>query len=1037
MSKENVLITIDGDDSQYEKTLKGLEKKAKDTAAKAQKAIEEANAAVKKAMDETGDKAKAAADKTVKETQRAAKEAIAEAKKASEEVARYQSKSMQNSADIVSGVNKGVKTLAVAGAAAATAVVGIGTGYNMQMEQYNAGFTTMLGNAERAGELMEDLKGFAEVTPFELTDLADASTTLLSFGEEVEELMPDLKMLGDISLGNKEKFKSLALVFGQVQSQGRLMGQDLLQMINAGFNPLQIISEKTGKSMTELKDEMADGAISYEMVADAMRTATSEGGKFYNAMETQSKTAQGQLSTLKDNVTAFFGEMSQGFSEVLSEDVLPAAIEGVEWLNEKLDDGSIEEFFKKAAMGAAGFGAALGTMNIILVANDLVQLKKGIEGYEAATKLGTAAQKLFNAELLKSPYTWAGMALAAVVAGVATYAVTHIGANDEIVESNKKLHKSIEDLSESRKQAYEAIDEKANAEKAEAERAVFLKNKLYDLEQQIRSGTLSDEEAVEVKKDFENVAAQLEEIIPGITGALYDETGELNVQKTAVDNLVNSYYDLAVAKAMASAYQDKFEQDAKDLITAKENLKTAQENAEKVDELTKKTAKKDVNSLNGLMSKVDALARNTANKVSAPLTIAQAQSQVDEITARQEEHFASMNEYKDSVKTLTEKYLKAGGKIDDQETSTNYNFGSSSTTGKSSGGGGSSSTNKAAKEAEKAAREAEKAQQEAYRKELRNLKHQKELCQITELEYYQSLVKIRDSYFTEGDEEWQQHTEEIAKYLKESKEDIVEEWTEAFEEIEEERKSFADNLKSDNKAFRTLTFHGGDTSESYTRLADVGADNAVLEQYSKMLDELSVKAGGIPDLVAEQLQGLSPEDAVKYLKAVLDASDAEFEKYISDINKNSELAESIGDKLYVDEFEDLAQNFSKSMTDEFDDIKKAFTDEFGELPEDFFSIGENSGEEFTSGFLGQYKMLMDSIQSEVNAMLSTKVIAAETFAQRAEKASVINHNNNYTDNRSTTINAPEASTRGIIEAEKQRDVWLNHTTRLGATIWKR
>ena len=77
----------------------------------------------------------------------------------------------------------------------------------------------------------------AAKTPFEMGDLASASQTLLSFGDDANKVQGHLKMLGDISLGNKEKFNGLALVFGQVQSQGKLMGQDHLQMINAGFNP--------------------------------------------------------------------------------------------------------------------------------------------------------------------------------------------------------------------------------------------------------------------------------------------------------------------------------------------------------------------------------------------------------------------------------------------------------------------------------------------------------------------------------------------------------------------------------------------------------------------------------------------------------------------------------------------------------------------------------------------------------------------------------------------------------------------------------
>ena len=140
---------------------------------------------------------------------------------------------LKDSAAVVSSFNKTAKAIALSAASIGAGILAVGVKYNAQMEQYNAGFTTMLGSAEKAQKMMNDLKGFAAKTPFELTDLANASTTLLAFGEDVEQLMPDLKMLGDISFGNAEKFKGLALVFGQVQSQGRLMGQDLLD--KSGF----------------------------------------------------------------------------------------------------------------------------------------------------------------------------------------------------------------------------------------------------------------------------------------------------------------------------------------------------------------------------------------------------------------------------------------------------------------------------------------------------------------------------------------------------------------------------------------------------------------------------------------------------------------------------------------------------------------------------------------------------------------------------------------------------------------------------------
>lgn len=208
-----------------------------------------------------------------------------------------------------------------------SAVVSItknGLDYNKQMEQYKAGFSTLLGSAQNADKLLGNLNSFAAKTPFELGDLAQASQTLLAFGTAEKDIEPSLKMLGDIAMGNKEKFNGLALVFGQVQSAGKLTGQDLMQMINQGFNPLQVISEKTGESMASLKDKMSDGKISFEMVADAMKTATSAGGQFYNAMESQSRTLDGQISTLQDGFNALSGVITSKFSAELTNSALPA-----------------------------------------------------------------------------------------------------------------------------------------------------------------------------------------------------------------------------------------------------------------------------------------------------------------------------------------------------------------------------------------------------------------------------------------------------------------------------------------------------------------------------------------------------------------------------------------------------------------------------------------------------------------------------------------------------------------------------------------
>jgi len=166
------------------------------------------------------------------------------------------------------------------------------------MEMQQAAFETMLGSAAAAKDMLAQLVDLAAKTPLRLTDLSDGTKTLLAFGVSADKIVPTLKMLGDVALGDAERLKRLTLAFAQTQSAGRLMGQDLLQMVNAGFNPLQVIAEKTGKDMLTLRKEMEAGAISSEMVAAAFQSATSEGGKFFQGMERGSKTLAGQFSTL-------------------------------------------------------------------------------------------------------------------------------------------------------------------------------------------------------------------------------------------------------------------------------------------------------------------------------------------------------------------------------------------------------------------------------------------------------------------------------------------------------------------------------------------------------------------------------------------------------------------------------------------------------------------------------------------------------------------------------------------------------------------
>lgn len=175
----------------------------------------------------------------------------------------------------------------------------------IKQEQLNIAFTTFLGSAEKARKLLEQLNKFALVTPFTPDQVNKAAQSLLAFGVEGSKIIPTLKILGDVSSGTGKDLGEMAIIFGQIRSTGRLMGQDLLQLINAGFNPLQIISEKTGQSVKILKQEMEKGNITFDMVEQAFIDATSAGGLFFDLMEKQSRTIGGVLSTIEGNFDEF------------------------------------------------------------------------------------------------------------------------------------------------------------------------------------------------------------------------------------------------------------------------------------------------------------------------------------------------------------------------------------------------------------------------------------------------------------------------------------------------------------------------------------------------------------------------------------------------------------------------------------------------------------------------------------------------------------------------------------------------------------
>ena len=302
------------------------------------------------------------------------------------------------------------------------------------------------GSQERLNNIMGQIKEYALASPLNTKDMVGAVQMMTSFGIEAEKSIDYLKAIGDISMGDTGKFNSLALAFSQMSSAGKLMGQDLMQMVNAGFNPLEEISRKTGKSIGELKDEMSKGAISSKMVQDAFISATSAGGKFYGMSQEGAKTLNGQISMLQESFDNMFNEIgSKGEGVVMT--VVQMATKLV-------------ENYEQVGKVLAGLVITYGTYKTALILS--TQMTNGMTMaqvlHTTATKALTVAEAALNKTILANPYV-----LAAVALGTLITAVVLAGDSMTVAErAQDNYNKKIEENSKLVKDEKAEIDKLIN-----------------------------------------------------------------------------------------------------------------------------------------------------------------------------------------------------------------------------------------------------------------------------------------------------------------------------------------------------------------------------------------------------------------------------------------------------------------------------------------------------------------------------------------------------------------------------------------------
>ena len=295
---------------------------------------------------------------------------------------------------------------------AMTAATGFIAKMGMDADKTAVSFNVLTGSIEKGSKLLGQINKYADDTIYDRLGTQEAAKTMLGFGVSLENVMGDLKMLGDVAMGDKQRMSQLALVFGQVAAAGKLQGQDLLQLINAGYNPLLDMSALTGKSVSELRDEMSKGNITFEMLRQAFRRATGEGGKFYNMTNAIAETPYGRWQQLVGEFNSKLLEMYQiiqpalipamdAVSSILAmaTPVIKAVADGIGRVRDNLDWLSV--ILIPIGTAWAAYNGYMFVSTTILKGWTIAQWAQ-VTALIAAEK----AMKLLNLAMWKNPVFW-------------------------------------------------------------------------------------------------------------------------------------------------------------------------------------------------------------------------------------------------------------------------------------------------------------------------------------------------------------------------------------------------------------------------------------------------------------------------------------------------------------------------------------------------------------------------------------------------------------------------------------------------------
>lgn len=300
-----------------------------------------------------------------------------------------------------------------------------------EFQQLEIAFGTMLGSKEKANALMQELTATAAKTPFDMQGIAQGAKQLLAYGTASEDVNSTLVHLGDIAAGLSIPLNDLVYLYGTTMAQGQMFTQDLRQMQGRGIPIADEIAKILDVSKEAVPAMVSAGKVTADVFQKAILAMSSEGGKFYNLMEEQSRSLTGQISNLEDAFSQMLNELGKS-----SEGVLSGGISAITFLVENLQKiasiltGLVAVYgvYKTAVIAVNTAHKVQAAMQATVTAGQIANAS-ATKGQILYTTLLTKAQKALNTAMLTNPWVIAATAVAALSVGI--YALANAEKDEE------------------------------------------------------------------------------------------------------------------------------------------------------------------------------------------------------------------------------------------------------------------------------------------------------------------------------------------------------------------------------------------------------------------------------------------------------------------------------------------------------------------------------------------------------------------------------------------------------------------------------